>query len=263
MAKETCRELGNYTEPHEVKFSVSSAKTNNHPRVAKGLQIGNDIYISEGIGILVLLTYCHEVGHFIAGKLSFRGRQVLTPDETKEKMLKGYLDYRANARNLFNTMVFEGTELMPSYKAVIPIANDLLKIYTMGWFDERMINFHPVSFQDIEHLLRKALEDGRKCSSVIKVDHEGKYVSANSKEGRNTELPALTVEYGCLHILANSIEPYQPLFLNELQWESTNRSGRRAQLIVTRAYQGRNWVLPSTRDLELHTTELHTGCGIR
>lgn len=226
-----------------------SSESFAHPRMTKGAQIGNNIYVSDGVGIVVLLTYCHEVGHFIADQLSFRGKKVLTPDEAKEETLIAWPDYWY-AKQLYGKMVYEGTENAPAHQVTVPTANNLLRIFTRGWFDAKMINFHPVpSAQDIEQLINEGQKAGKILSSGIKVNVDGELIYSESREGRNAEVPAVAVEYGCLHILTNSMRPYHPFFLEQFVKTSNNPAERKAQSIAMRAYQGENWVLPSTKDL--------------
>lgn len=232
-------------------FSGDVLNTSAKPlRILKGAQIGKDIYFTDAVGIAVILGYCHEAGHIIGDKLSFKKREVLTPDEAREALIfRKWLSYQ-EVKDLFNTTRFEGTKETPVHKVVIPIANALLKVFTKDWFDESMVNFHPVTTPfEIDELIKQALREGKKCPSGIKLGHDGELLHTSNKAARDAEIPAMVTEYGCLYILANSIRQYHPTFASQYVVTATSASQRRARLIVERAYEGENWVLPSAKDL--------------
>lgn len=217
-----------------------------------GLRKGRQIFLPPASLINTLSTYLHEVGHIIGDDMSFQAgldnsdnAQVLSIDDVKNvyKMIQlSEIEQIFLRENLINNDKIESPE---SYDLLKSIANKLLKSFTKESFDPEEVTVNFVSQESLEQL---AFESD---ISTISQDSDGKRYAKNSKEGRNSEIPAYTTEIICLQILENTLHRYRLLDLNSefIIGTTLSPSHQRAKNLLNRAFRGKGWRLPSMLDI--------------
>lgn len=215
-----------------------------------GLRVGNEIYLSPRNVVDSLGTFCHEVGHFIGDLWSFKKgdgesaeETVLSIDEIKDQRV--FITLSEEEYHYLDDNIFL-TKLAVHSPELISIANKLLVEFTKGRFDPDSITFHAVS-QDVLDERVRSLD-----ISTVKTDASGNIVAVNSRKGRDAEIPSYTTEYCCMQILENTLYHYGIFsFENYLKFFATSSPAhQRARNIISRAFRGRGWRMPSMVDIK-------------
>lgn len=214
-----------------------------------GLRSGKEIFLPPRTVVDLLSTYCHEVGHIIGDDMSFQdgsndGEEpdVLSIDEVKDPNTRITLTNKEQ-EYLKNTIF--STEKVSLDPVLIGITNKLLDLFTKGNFDPRSIRCHSVTQKELEEKVSTM------SISTLSRNSEGGIIAVNSKDGRDSEIPSFTTELSCLQILENTLAYYEIFSKSQYFIANTvdSPAHQRAKNILSRAFEGRGWRLPSMKDI--------------
>lgn len=237
------------SENSQVQFAAHNS-SNSELRVS-GFASKGEIFIRSGVRPLdFIAAYCHEMGHLMAKKLSFKGGEVLTSDEVKKTKIPLTFGQKLS---LVKMIIGELTPIKlgepgPTRPSVIQLANGLLKVYSKGNFDPESVPVH-LNIPDEEFMYYINRVADTKNHNTISNDGKGNIIAKSTRNGRNGELPAIAVEIACLRILTNTA------CLEEVRYKpnASNRfsSHYRAIRIVHRSYKpGSKISIPSQLDFD-------------
>lgn len=214
-----------------------------------GLRRGADIYLPPSTVLNAIGTYCHEAGHVLGDFLSFNAG--LIPGEKPEVMAidqakKSYSTIHLNHDEYrYLSRYTTSDDIVPVSDIAISIANKLLKAFTMGSFKPEMINFHPVTQEELDNLVKET------NVNTVAADASGKTVGINSKNGRNSEMPSFITQFCCWQILENTLRREGILnpwgYINS--GTSKSPAHQRARNIVGMAFKRKGWRPPSMKDI--------------
>ena len=186
-----------------------------------------DIYLSPDGAIPLILTFCHEAGHVASERLSFVNGNALSFDDIKKDDVS--IRLTSEERIFFQKlgpdirkMKMEGTPLM--------VAKKLLRKFFKSNFNCNKIRLH-----NIPQLVLDIKASGGDEMSIW--------------QERNVELSSIMTEAGCALILDNTFKKYKISF-EVILYKTDSPGHQRAQNIVSKAYNGRGWRIPSVVDLE-------------
>ena len=205
----------------------------------EALRFGNYIAIPPCKPLTFLERYFHEAGHIIGWNLSFKDRDVLTPDEAKIAKVAN-IDFKTRA------MVLTALKLnIPGQeKLLFDFANSILDTFTKRNFDLSVIRVH---YNFPRERLDKIARRMQKKATTYIVTNTGEIQLTSSRDGRNDEIPSYATMRACIKIMENTLD--LPLIKYHKIGEGFSSSHARAFNIVDRAYTQNGIILPSYLDV--------------
>jgi len=207
---------------------------------------GGEIWLASTLSpIDYFLSYAHEVGHIIGGKLSFKTGDVLTPDEVKDTYIE--MDSRKAAEIVD---IITKKQLTPEDSRVLDsILLKYLEIYTKNNYDLNNLRVH----SNIDPREMLTMIAGKSLSTGA-IKEDGSFNPNSTRGGRNIEIPAYTCQQACQQLLENALQNDYPGLSIDVTWEDRAKAMKdshyRASAIVNRAYYDTTgMILPSLRDI--------------
>lgn len=221
-------------------------------RMISGYRNGKEIFQPPLDYINAISTYCHEVGHILGDKLSFKSgfkwwnrKNILSFDDINSNKIcitlsKEELEY--SRRHMYDH------DKLHIKDEVLSISQKLLKTLFRGKFHKKNVVLHDVSYEELNNIVA---DQGSTTTSTTLEEGVRKMEIVNSKHGRNSELPSVYVEAACLLILENTLKKHNIIVDAGLIQMPKRDSAphQRAQNIVYRAYSSKGWRVPSTKDI--------------
>jgi hypothetical protein len=239
-------------EKGKIFIAVGGSKDSKEAGRISGLRHGQEIYQSPQPILETISTYTHETGHIVGEWLPFRSginageiKYVRTFDDIKLGNISINLTTE-EIRYLRNYLLSK--EDVGLTDTTLRIANKLLYKFFIGHFDPSNIKIHNVSQKKLEEIVAKT---GSSTTVAKKGWGSVGIEIINTRQGRNAELPSIMTQAACGLILENTLRKYGIDFDpkdTSLQVR-ISPPHQRAQNIVARAFKGKNYRIPSKRDL--------------
>ena len=204
--------------------------------IIRGMHKDGVIYQPPDVFIERIATFIHEAGHTIANEISFVDGTVLLPDEVKATSVN--FGFRDRVRIVGRLFSIKSAHMDPFD---LYVALRLLVTFTKGNYDVfklRMVNIKEDKFSKITQELES--------TDTVEIDG-GTVTPIRTRSGRDIEIPPVTVTYGCMMILVNSINIVG--MKASFSMGGSLGSHQAAQEIVQRASKGTDWKLPSYVDM--------------
>lgn len=214
-----------------------------------GFSCGNEIGLTPAAPLAQVMIICHEIGHYMGGKFSFKERMflsgkpknVLTFDEIKGSKIS--LTLTESEKNRLKKALSHGRRVKPN-EDHLWVAEKLLRVFFRGRFNPKDLRIRAFTKSEMRRRMGK--------TPPLGAEKRGEEVMLrNTKKGRDAELPSHYTEFGCILILENTCEKYGIDFgYDEICFcKSGMADHQRAQNIIARAFAGKGWRIPSDVDL--------------
>lgn len=205
----------------------------------EAMRLGDSIAIPPRKPLVFLERYFHEAGHIIGWNLSFKGLEVLTPDEAKIAKVEN-MDPETKAK----VIAALRSNKPGQEELLVDFAKSVLQTYTKGNFDLSIIKVH-YNFSE-KKLVEIARRLQKKATTYIVLD-DGQIKLTSSKKGRDDEIPSYATMRACIKIMENTLG--LPEIKYTVNRDAINTSHGRAFVIVDEAYSRSGMILPSYLDM--------------
>lgn len=209
---------------------------------------GNDVFLTPQNPIRSISDICHEAGHVLGNKYSFKShgglhrKNVLSFDDINHGNITIKL---SDEEKTFLRINLKRRDILKLSHNTVQIADKLLFKFTLGKYYPGMIDLHLISQDQLVQFV-----NSRNTSTTSFINN--KVLMINSRSGRNSELSSIATETACMLILENSILENG---LSDPGWKGFNYYARispshqRAQNLVALAFKGKGWRIPSLKDI--------------
>ncbi len=234
-------------EEESLPKNVQGFEKKDVAKTIGALSIGKEIWITPSTALRYFEKLVHEIGHTLGRELSFKEGDVLSPDEVRQTNLQLTSPIGIIITNkIFDKFRDNTTLLDKPDKELNEIIFKLVRVFTKGKFDpSKLIIYAGVPEEEIK---KKIIKAGGSATSLIV--ESGEEMQTNTKKGRNMELTAIATQIACRQILQNTFKGKGITFIWRQEFDKNeDPSHFRATRIVERAYRGKNWNLPSMKDL--------------
>lgn len=221
-----------------------------------GFRSGKDIYLPPQDFLNTISVFCHEVGHVLGNEMSFQTG--LYPGEKAivtnfDEIKSGNLRIKLEPNEIVHIMKYlSNNEPVPIEGLTLSIALKLLDVFSKGNFTLTSIISHNVTQEELHRLVA---EKGSSTTTTKQAGTTTEILVVNSKSGRNEELSSYTTEVSCLLILENTLKWYGIYRSDGAITISASISPphQRAINIISRAFSGKGWRIPSMLDINLRS----------